>query len=343
MKIKFFMNCFDFMGKAIENKLPNFKFTYYFTKSNNKFKFIKDYFEVKQLLNEGHLDSFKVIHINNWFNFLLIKYKKPHQIWIAESHGIHMGLNDKIAISQSRGVKKLIGNLLFRIFSRLIIKSIKKFDIYLVAIPNALRYAKMIRSDAAWLPNPINDYFFEKIKPTPLDGSPAVFFPTRFHPVKNPLFGIKIFERILRKYPKAKLHLIKYGKNLSQEDKYVKQLSRLSKNIVYHNLLKKEELAAMYRSADLVLGAFNQNEYYANLNLIELEAMACGAAVIAHDKYEFIKKDLDELPDMALKLIEDSKFKSRYIEQSKKYVRKIHSAEKIAKKYEQIIKTHCSF
>jgi len=295
------------------------------------------------LCKSGEIAKYTVIHINNWENFLNIKYKKPHQIWIAESHGIHIGLNDKIAISQSRGVKKLIGNLLFRIFSRLIIKSIKKFDIYLVAIPNALRYAKMIRSDVAWLPNPINDYFFEKIKPTPLDGSPAVFFPTRFHPVKNPLFGIKIFERILRKYPKAKLHIIKYGKNLSQEDKYVKQLSRLSKHIVYHNLLKKEELAVMYHSADLVLGAFNQNEYYANLNLIELEAMACGAAVIAHDKYEFIKKDLDELPDMALKLIEDSKFKSRYIEQSKKYVRKIHSAEKIAKKYEQIIKTYCSF
>ena len=336
---KILFNGFKFFPDALEPFLKkDYDLKFYFPKPG-KFDFIKNYLNFKSMCKKGKIDEFDIIHINNWENFFNIKYKKPHQIWIAHSHGIHIGLNDKIALSQSSTTKKLMSLLFYKFIIRILRKSIKKFDIYLVAIPNALKYAKMIRKDAIWLPNPISESFFEYNKNTKIKGKPVVFMPSRFHPIKNPEFGLMIFEKIKMKYPEAILHIIEYGSHLSQDNKYKNLIDKYGDDLIKYKFMNQKDLINMYKSADVVLGSFYKKDYYANLNLVELEAMASGAAVVSHDKYEFIKKDLDKLPEFTLKLLKDDKFRLKYIKDSKRYVKNFHSAKKVAKIYKSLIKT----
>lgn len=341
-KIKIFVNCFDFFSNAIKKRISA-DFYYFFTSKGGALSFLFDYFDLRKKLRKGELSDMDVIHISNWFNFQLIKYKRENQIWIAHTHGIHAGLDDEIALSQSKGLLKIIGSIIIKPLSRNIRKSIKQFDAYIVSIPNALPYAKKIRSDATWIPNPIEERFFDKILPKKLEGKPSIFMPSRLHSVKNPDFAFNLFKEILKKYPEAKLHIIKYPARHAQEDRYTNTISKLSKHIISHELIPREDLLSYYRGADLVLGAFNKNYFYANMNLVELEAMAAEGAVICHDKYEFIKMDMSEMKKLAFKLIEDKKFRIKYIKESKEYVKRIHGPDNVAKEYKKVLSKFFKF
>ena len=331
--MKVFMDCFDFVGKAVEKKLPDFKFTYFFTSSNNTFNFVNDFFEVRKKLISGELNSYDIIHINNWFNFLLIKYRRPGQVWIAESHGFHLGLNFRKALADSTFLSRIIGILLGIFFHFPIKRAIKKFDYYFAAIPNILDDVRVVRKDAIWLSNPIDDSFFKNPKKKRFDGSPSIFFPTRLHKMKEPELGFKIFESVLQKFPKAKLHLIRYPERYSQYQYYSKYTDRLKDKIVWHDFFDRKNIVNIYPSFDLVFGAFGKGL----LNLVELEAMASGATVVSYDKYELIKEDKEHLSDFTMKLLRDRNFKRRYTERCRKYVREAHSADNIAKKYRNLI------
>ena len=336
MKINTFMNCFYFLAEGIKKYLPNFKFKYYSLPNKSRFGFYLDYYSLLKKITDSnnlYLKKYSVIHINNYVSFLLIKYKKPGQVWIAESHGYHFGLGIKESLADSEFIIKLVGFIFGSIFQPILRNRMKKFDVYCVAIPNILEAAKKVRKDAFWLPNPISDFWFEKHKNIKVDGSPAIFFPTRLHKMKEPEHGFEIFENILKKYPNAKLHLVKYPERFSQYFFYETFLEKHKERIVWHNFVKREKLAEMYHSFDLVLGAFGKGL----LNLVELEAMASGAAVVSYDRYEFIKKEIEELPAFALKLLSDKKFKTDYVKHSKEYVKTVHGSEAVAEKYKKII------
>ncbi|MDR2640881.1 MAG: hypothetical protein LBC61_06395 [Candidatus Peribacteria bacterium] len=88
---------------------------------------------------------------------------------------------------------------------------------------------------------------------------------------------------------------------------------------------------------DLVLGAFYYEKFAAILNTIELEAMACKAPIIACDLNEIIFKPLDEIENLAYKIIDDKEFRKAYVEKNYKYVLKVHSTKNVAKIYEKYI------
>lgn len=357
--MRILMNCFDYLLKAYSPYLPDDTFSHFWITWGNKyplqpprlekerlspFNFWYDHKRLKHALRKGELDDYDVIHINNWFNFSLVNYKKPHQIWIAQSHGVHLGLQDRIAISQSKGVKKCLAWLFAPLISRAIKKHIRKFDLYLVAIPNALPYAQKIRNDAIWMPNPVQaDPFFKGKKPKKLSGGPHILLASRLHPIKNPRFAFCIFEEVLQAFPQAKLHLIKYGsysRDFAQEGRYATLLDRHERRIVWHDLMPKKKLAGLYAQMDLVIGSVFPKTFYANLNLVELEAMAAGTPVVAHDRYEFIKKPLEELPGFAVMLLKDRKLREDYVRRARAYVEKNHKDAALAKRYQQLILEH---
>lgn len=334
-KIKVFIDGFTFLYDSYESELKNMEFTL-FKGFEKKFDFYWNYRLLKKMFINGELDKYDVLHISNWFATLLVKYKKPHQVWLAHSHGFHIGLNFKKALEDSTFSMKFLGFFLGLAYHNRIKNALKKTDIFAVAIPNCLNAAKKIRKDAVWLPNPINDDFFKVPKKiSGLEGNPKIFFPTRLHKMKSPELGFKIFDDILKKYPLAKLHLIRYPQRYSQYNLFKKYTDKYEKYIIWHDFIPRQEFPSYYSSFDLVLGAFGKGL----LNLVELEAMACGATVVSWDKYEFIKIPLNDLSKFSLKLLSDNKYKENYVKRSKEYVKNVHGISAASKKYEQVILT----
>jgi glycosyltransferase involved in cell wall biosynthesis len=306
------------------------------TKSSFEF-YIRDILGFRKLMASGKIKKYDVVHINDWENFIQYKKENPNQVSIAESHAFHLGLDLRKGLADSEWWKKTaVYSLGGPVFHSLTKKNIKKFDIYYVAIPNLLETAKTIREDAIWLPNPIDtDIFHNSINKFEVQGDPAIFFPTRIHRMKEPDKGFDMFFKIKKHFPNAKLHLIKYPDRFCQYNLYKSYLDKLKKDIVWHSFVDRKDLPKFYSSFDLVLGAFGKGL----LNLVELEAMACKATVLTYDRYEFVKKELHELPDLGIKLLSDNKFKKRYSLKSYEYVTNVHGIKNVCKIHEKNIKS----
>ncbi len=334
-KPKYLINGFKFLYDSFSKVDNTYEYTFAFPKST-RYDFITNYL----LLNKINLSEYEVIHINCWENILHYNPRKKlkNQITIAEAHGFFVGVNFNATLRELPIEKKIPNYVLKILFDKYMQKKLKQYDLFYVSTPNMLEHAKKIRNDAIWLPNPINTSIFNpngpKIK---LEGNPAIFLPTRLHAFKNPLFGINLFKKIKDKYPKAKLHMINYGQGADPLFSAFKKIIN-EKDVIYHNRMPHDELAKHYRSADLVLGQFNEN--LGNFSLVELEAMACGAPIVTLDKYEIKKEfsELDKLEALAFKLIEDKKFKKQFIKRNQEYVYNYHSEENVIKSIKEHIK-----
>lgn len=328
IKKKYLINGFRFMMDSFSKYIQEYDFTFLFPKEG-AFDFITNFILFRKKLKKGELKECDIIHINNWENLLNIpnKSKRKNQIWISESHGFHFGLNDKRALEDSSFIKKLWGYFLSKFVSRKIRKNLTKFDIVYAAIPNLVGDLKKIRPDATWLPNIIDLDTFYPRKKIKTEGNPSVFFPTRLHKMKTPERGFEIFRMIKQSFPDAKLHLIRYPKRYSQYHYYKDQLDEFKDATIWHDFMLRDKLPEFYSSFDLIIGSFGKGV----LSLVELEAMACGATVVAHDDYEIIKVKLDDLSEFALKLMKNKLFKDNYTRKCREYVTSIHSPENVTK------------
>jgi len=340
VKKKYFMNCFKFLMDAYAPYMPEYEFTHHFVQEGF-LDFIKDYFVLRRMIKNGELDGYDVVHINNWLNFLNLPpaHKRKNQVWIAHSHGVHIGIDLKIGISQSSRFKKMLAYITGPLLCIVLRNRIKKFDLCYVAIPNALQFAKQIRDDFIWMPNPIDfTRFNTEGEVMKLVGNPAIIYPTRLHDVKNPEYAFNLYIKIKKRYPSAKLHIIKYPERFQNSIAYKNIIRPIESEIVYHGYMDIDELASFYRGADIILGAFSKHDYYANLNLVELEAMACGGIVIAHDRFEIINKSLDELERFTYKLIDDKEFREVYRKNCISYVHGKHNPENIVKLHRENVR-----
>lgn len=296
---------------------------------SHKFDIVTNFifFLIKKI--KGDFNKYKIVHINNWENFLNAK-KYQWQVLIWESHWFHFGLNFSDTLIHFSWFKKIIASIVEFLISWLIRYKIKKFDIYYVSTPNMLTYAKQIRYDAKWLPNAINTAIFNPnwIK-TKLQWSPVVFYPTRLHSFKNPKFWIDLFFKIKEKYPNATLHLIKYPNWWDPLASYYEKKLIDNKTYFWHSYKNPNELAEMYRWSDIVLWHFHESLWM--MSLVELEATACWIAVISYDKYE-IKTKLTELENITFSILSDKDKYNDFVSKNLDIVLKNHSAENIAKK-----------
>jgi hypothetical protein len=327
MKKRYLMNGFQHMYDAISRVDSIYDYKFVFPKGS-KYDYITNYLMFRKM----DLSKYDIIHINTWENILQYNPTKkyPGQITIAEAHGFFVGLNFNATLRELPIKKRVLNTINKWIFSRKMRKRLKQFDIFYVSTPNMLEHAKKIRSDALWLPNPINtDVFNPKGPKVKLEGNPAVFLPTRLHAFKNPLFGINIFEKIKSKYPEAKLHMINYGQGADPLFNTFKKLVN-EKDVIYHDRMSKIDLAKHYRSADLVLGQFNP--VYANFSMVELEAILCGAPIVTLEKYEIRNEfsSLENLEKLAFKILKDKKFTKHFVKRNIDYVLKVHSEKAVA-------------
>jgi glycosyltransferase involved in cell wall biosynthesis len=327
-KPKYFLNGFSWIYRTFDKSNKYYTYEYAFPKPQ-RLDWITNYLLIKKLMRTHKLEQYDVVHINNWEGIIAYKKQNPNQIFIAEAHGFFVGVNFDCTIAELPFVRRQLSKILKFFLNGLMQRRLKKADLFYVSTPNMLEHAKKIRKDAIWLPNPLDTKIFSsKVGKVKLEGNPVVFFPTRLHTFKNPLFGVNLFKKIKAKYPEAKLHMIKYGQGA---DPLFNAFQKIvdEKDVIYHDKMPHDELLKHYRGADLVLGQFNPN--LGNLSLVELEAMACGAPIVTLDMYE-IKNELSslsKLEDLAFRLIKDKKFKNQFVKRNLEYVYKTHSEKAV--------------
>jgi glycosyltransferase involved in cell wall biosynthesis len=332
--IRGFAAGFGFIGAVLEKYSIEYNFNYLIDSSNIR-GVIRNYIKLKELNDMGLLDKYNIVTLSTWENIIYYK-KKPQQKLIAYPNGFIVGLNYDQTIKEVPLPKRLIHRIVKVLFDKKMQRKYKEADMLIVSTPNMLVHAKKLRNDAVWLPNPIDtDMFSIEGDKIVLEGNPSIFLPTRLHAFKNPLFGINLFKKIKTKYPNAKLHMIKYGNGEDPLFNAFKKIIDL-KDVIYHDKMSSMELATYYRSADLVLGQFN--ETLGNLSMIELEAIACGASIVTLDQYEIREEfsNLSKLEPLAFRLlnnsVEDQNFKKEFIKRNQEYVYNIHSEKAVAEK-----------
>jgi glycosyltransferase involved in cell wall biosynthesis len=320
-KKTYLINGWKFMYDSFRMHMGEFSFKFIAPKNNLNY-YIENYLLMRKLYKRKIVHKFDVFHINAWETLLLFKRLK-NQFSIFESHGFHPGFGmKKLNEDDKPTYKKVLGWSVDKLLKSKILNKINSCDLYYVSTPDMVKSAKKeVRSDAVWLPNVINTELFnpdgEKLR---LQGNPVVFMPTRLHGDKMPEIGIRIFQdHIKKQFPDAALHLVQGHTNNFYEKKFKKEL-RDKKTYFWHSFMTREELVKFYRSADLILGQFN----YGMLGLIELEAMACNIPVISKSDFEIPMK-VQELPELAMKILTDEKFKEQFCKRNFDYVQKVHS------------------
>jgi len=329
-KKRYYCLGFTFIGKALERYTNEYDFTYVTFTSSIKGS-INTINAIKQIQNDKINPPYDVVHLSSWESLLVYKKKIPNQIFIAHPHGFIAGINYDRTIKDIPFFRRQVHLIIKLFFDKCIRKKYQQADIMYVSTPNMLEHAKKIREDAIWLPNPINkDLLNPSLPKIVLEGNPSVFMPTRMHTYKNPLFGVNLFKKIKAKYPKAKLHVVRYPTG-DDDPLFNEMMTMLPKeDVIIHPRIDRTQVGTYYKSADLLLGQFNEN--YANFSLVELDGMACGAAVVTLDKYE-IKNEyssLENLEKLAFRLLEDKKFRKKIIDRNLKYVSTVHSEKNVA-------------
>jgi len=283
--------------------------------------------------------DYKIIHYNNWCDPIISKIPK-NKVTIYESHSIHLWLDFKNTFYDLESFfKRFIVFFIYPIYKLFFYFRIKKFDLYFVSIPVVLKYAKKIRKDVFWLPNIIDfDLFDKEYKTLSLDKNyKNIFLPSAIRIQKNQEKAWQIIDTIYKKYKNIKIYIIKHSS--SNYNLVWKYLEKYKDNIIWLPMINRNKLWEYYKAEwDLVLWSLWPYDDYAMLNMIELEAMACKAPIVAMDAYEIIKTKYEDIENLAIKVFVDENFRKKYIEKNYNYVKKIHSSENVAKIYVEKLK-----
>lgn len=279
--------------------------------------------------------KFDIVHMN--FRPDLFLFKKEKNIkYIYEAHTAIPGMNFKYwNIFIENPIKKLVYIILYPIFKLFYNIKISKVDLFYVAIPWLLDLTK---GKAKWLPNPIDlSFFYRRNDSFQLDNNYInVFYPNWLRKSKNCKYALDLMYKIQCKYKKVKFYMIN---SHWHTDKYKRELDLIKNNTVRLNKIPHDKMPNYYSANwDLLLGSFFPEKPYAMLNMIENEAMACKAPVLCCDLNEVIFEPLENLEDLAYKIIEDKEYRNLYVERNYDYIKRVHSCEAVAKIYEQDIK-----
>ena len=289
------------------------------------------------IYKETNIKKYDIVHMNSRFDSILF-FKRKNIKYIFESHAIHPWISIKYSLLITESFfKKIIIILAYPLFKLCFLYNIRRIDLYYVSIPWIAAFLDG-KYQVKWLPNPVDfSNFYCKAPALKLDKIFInIFYPTGFRKIKNSEFALQLMIQLQHRYPNIRFYLIKtHTKHLTS---YFPLLKKLEKNIVWIDKIPREKMAEWYSANwDCIFGSFFPDEYYAILNMIELEAMACKAPVLGHDLYEVLFEPLENMFPLACKLIDDKEFRAQYIKRNYEYVMKVHSPESVAKKYEEDI------
>lgn len=338
MKNKYLINSFYFQKQLFEKYLSKY-FDFYFSPGfqDNRLRAIFyipiNVFKILCLYFFGDIRKYKVIHFNRPESFLLWK-KRSNQLSIFEVHGFDVGVNGIFYLKDLHNkFKYYLGLFLDKIISKKIIRNINKIDLFYCSTPDLVDpIYRWCGRKPIWLPNPIDlSLFSPEGRVNKLIGNPACFLAARLHGDKKPEIAINIFNNYIKKnFPDATLHFIQTGELV---DKYKNELT--DKNTYFwHEYMTKEELSAKIRGSDLIFGDFSIGA----LSLLPMQAMALKKPIVTLDNYEIIKVSVENLPDLALKLLNDKNFCQEYIERNYQYILDFHSPKNVSFQHLENIK-----
>jgi len=219
----------------------------------------------------------------------------------------------------------LRSSLKHRVWGRIVRHNLKHCDKILVSTPDILDIARESRTDAEYLPNPVDTSIFY---PKPLkqhDGKRKVLIASDSSwSVKGTDLAIKALSRIK---DKADLSIIKYGVDF---DRTVDLAFSLGLPLNVLPRVPHDRISEYYWDVDVVIDRFKLG----SLGMVSLEAIACGRPVItyvssAYDVYkEFPLKNVSTVEEIAKTL---SNVSPTLWEDEYAYVEQEHNPTKIVK------------
>lgn len=332
-KLRYLLNSFYFQKKLFEAELGDrFDFDFsppYFEERLPAWKYVPlNAWDLCKRYRSGEMEKYDVVHFNRPEGFWMFK-PQPKQISVFEAHGYDIGIwAERYLIDITSPWKKRVGAWIDGAITPRIKRQVQLPDIWYCSTPDLTEpLTEWSGRKPEWLPNPIDvDFFTPDGSVTKLQGSPVVFLAARLHGDKKPEVAIRIFqEEIKPRFKDATLHFISSGEYV---EKYKRELTDAS-TYVWHPYMTKDELAAKLRGADLVFGDFSVGA----LGMLPMQVMALKRPIVTLDRYEAGNRTMEELPECALKILEDRVFAAEYAEKAYRYVHDNHSPRAIAARH----------
>lgn len=331
-KSKYLINSFYFQFQLFE-KLLSSDFDFFFSPSIKKpiralWYVPYNYFSVRWLYLSGRIREYMVVHFNR--PEALLSFKKiKGQISIFEIHGFDIGIVSKNYLKDvSSDLKKIVGLCLDWMIKPTMKKKVSQVDILYCSTPDlVVPVEKFFGRRPTWLPNPVDTKLFGPEGDIfRLEGHPACFLAARLNGDKRPEVAVDIFNKIIKpNFPKATLHLLSFGDKAS----FYRKTLIDGDTYFWHEFMDKPTLASKIRGADLVFGDFSIGA----LSLLPMQVMAMKKPIVTLDRYEIIKKEINELPELSLRLLSDADFKNDFVEKNYAYILEFHSEAAVVKKH----------
>lgn len=277
----------------------------------------------------GRLAKQDVVQYNRAESYLFARRWKPGQVSVCEVHGFDVGVVGQRYLQDIRSTwKRAVGGWLDRLLEPFIQERLRACDLLYVSTPDLIEpISTWLGRTPAWLPNPIDtEQFSPAGERVTLRGSPAVLFASRLHGDKKPEIGFRLFrDVILPKYPEAILYLISSGELVEQYRAETAGDSRF----VWLPYMDKPTLAATIRGAALAFGDFSIGA----LSMLPLQVMLCKTPIVTLDRYEVVKREVEELPELTLQLLSDQPFRTEYVERCYRHALDCHSPEAVCRSH----------
>jgi len=220
----------------------------------------------------------------------------------------------------------LRSSLNHRVWGRIVRYNLKHCDKVLVSTPDILDIASEYRSDAEYLPNPVDtNVFYPKPLKTACKKKKVLIASDSNWGVKGTDLAIKALSRIK---DEVDVSIIRYGVDF---DRTVGLASSLGLRLNVLPKVPHDQVNKYYWSADVVIDQFKVG----SLGLVSLEAIACGRPVITHvsstySQYkDFPLKDVDTV-DKVIEAVQSASPKLWTAEYD--YLSKNHKPEKVVNK-----------
>jgi len=214
-------------------------------------------------------------------------------------------------------------------WGRIVKYNLENCDKILVSIPTILEIAKEFNETAEYIPNPYNQEIFYP-KPLPPEQEVKNVFIASKHDFR--LKGTdKFFYALSNVSVPLKIKSIRSGVNFRDAERLAR---RLKLDVQFISKVPHQRMNELYWESDLVLGSYGMGQ----LDMVAIEAMACGRPVIHHitKKYypdcpleEF--SSTEDVKEIIEKTLLSRKEAERRVKLQLEYVEKNHNPYKIAK------------